>query len=303
MKKMMLCVSVLFLAALSARTSKNDRLSADTLTISIDPSTSQSVAVGGTLSLKAICKSAKTDNVDISPAWSAENSMGTFSPASGKSTTFTAVTASTGSIYATYSGVRGSVLVTVTSASSGGGGSGGGGSGGGGSSVSYTIYDDSFASDLDAPGAFNGGSDSIVLSADTPAKSQGTQSFLSTFTVTSSGWAGWYVSASTTKGMSAYSSGHLQFDIRSAYDIQVGIRSNNINSGTNSAKKYISAYITPDGTQFKSVSIPIADLVNAQAGTDLSQMKDMFIATAVGTQTGAQTSKNFWIDNIRWTSN
>jgi hypothetical protein len=295
MKKMMLCVSVLLLAALSACTSKNDRLSADTLTISIDPSTPQSVAVGGTLSLKAICKSAKTDNVDISPAWSAENSMGTFSPASGKSTTFTAVTASTGSIYATYSGVRGSVLVTVTSASSGGGG--------GGSSVSYTIYDDSFASDLDAPGAFNGGSDSIVLSADTSAKSQGTQSFLSTFTVTSSGWAGWYVSASTTKGMSAYSSGHLQFDIRSAYDIQVGIRSNNINSGTNSAKKYISAYITPDGTQFKSVSIPIADLVNAQAGTDLSQMKDMFIATAVGTQTGAQTSKNFWIDNIRWTSN
>jgi hypothetical protein len=293
MKKIALSIvcSILPILFFVSCTSKKDRLVADTLTINIEPATA-SLAAGGTLSLKAICRSAKSDNVDIAPVWSVENSLGSFSPSSGKSATFTAGNSSgSGKIYATYQGIRGEVGLTVT------------GTGGGGGIVTYSIYNDSFATDLDAPGTFKGGGDAITLVADTTESSEGAQSFKATFSITEGGWAGWYVSASTTKDMSAYSSGHLQFDIKTAYDIQIGIRSDNINSVANTAKRYISSYITPNGTMFQSVSVPISDFVSAQPGTDLSQMKDMFIASAIGDRIHAQTNKTFAIDNIRWTSN
>jgi hypothetical protein len=107
--------------------------------------------------------------------------------------------------------------------------------------------------------------------------------------------------AASVKDMSAYAGGHLRFDIKTDYDIQIGIRSDNVDADANDAKKYISNYITLDGTRFQPVAIPIAQLVAAQSGTDLAQMKDLFIAAAVGRQINAQYSKTFLIDNIRWT--
>jgi hypothetical protein len=115
MRKYLLLLLCLSMAAVSACTSKKDRLTADTLVISIDPS-SVSVSTGAAKNLTAICKSAKLNNVDITPAWTVDSGLGTFNPTSGKTTTFTAGTAvGTGKIYATYSGVIGSVNVTVTS--------------------------------------------------------------------------------------------------------------------------------------------------------------------------------------------
>lgn len=123
------------LAVFMSCASKRDRLVVDTLVIAIDHSSAQTVAPGGTLALKVICKSAKSDNVDISPSWSVQNSLGSFNPSSGKSTTFTAGTSTgTGKIYATYGSVRGEVGIIVNSS---GGGGGGGGAG------SLIFYDDS----------------------------------------------------------------------------------------------------------------------------------------------------------------
>jgi hypothetical protein len=64
--------------------------------------------------------------------------------------------------------------------------------------------------------------------------------------------------------------------------------------------------------QFHTITIPIADLVNAGnasggsssgQATDLTQMFVMFNAAMVSTQIGTQTNQNYWTSNIYWTSN
>ena len=99
-------------------TQKKDRLSSNTLSITAEPST-LSVQAGQQVQLSATCISAKSDNVSISPSWSVEHNLGTFSPASGKATTFTAGSVSgSGNIYATYGDIR-SAAVSLTVATGG----------------------------------------------------------------------------------------------------------------------------------------------------------------------------------------
>jgi hypothetical protein len=291
----LIIIGVSLLAAAGC-TSKKEQLTASTLTIAIEPASVSTLSAGGQIQLTANCRSAKSDNVDIAPTWSVENNLGTFNPATGKITVFTAGSGNgAGNIYASYADVRSAGLsITV----------------GSGAPIEtgsiFTIFNDNFSTELAAPGAFTddyGLGSTIALAANTSDRSEGTKSFSATYSISSVGWSGWYVAVagSAMKNMSAYTGGHLRFDIKSAYDIQIGIRSNNVDSGLNPAKKYLSDLsITPDGAHFQSVSIPISLLVGGNT-TDLTQMKDMFIAAAVGSQTGAQTNKTFLIDNIRWT--
>jgi len=105
-------------------TQKKDRLVSDTLTIAITP---QSVVVntGASQTYTAVCRSETSNNVDISPQWTVDSPfLGTFSPKSGKTTTFTATNSAMslgkGKIYATYSNIRASANVTVSSGAASG---------------------------------------------------------------------------------------------------------------------------------------------------------------------------------------
>jgi hypothetical protein len=292
-KTIVLILSAIIL--LSACEKKKDRLTNNTFSISIDSPTAVAMYTGNTVTLKAICINSKLENIDVKPSWSVSNNLGTFNPATGKSTVFTAgANSGSGKIYATYDTVSANVGLNITAVP---------GSGGGGT-ITYIIYDDSFNSDLASPGAFSDTAVNPVLASDNINVSQGLSAFKAIFSIGSAGYQGWFVSETGTKNMSAYSGGHLKFDIMTAYDIQIGIRSSNVNSNTNSAKRYISSYITLGaGSSFQSVSIPISDFTTAEPSTNLIQMKDMFIATALGSQIGAQTNQKFIIDNIRWTTN
>lgn len=302
-------IPVLFcLLVLSAcDTTKRDRLSADTLRISTDPTTIPVTMVfSSTMTLKAICSSPKSSDVDVSPTWSVENKLGVFTPAQGKSTVFTAgTTAGTGKIFATVGSVRSAGLTLSVGAST--------------SpvvpvSTIYYIYSDQingFNTDLatvgpnfDVAQIFTGGSGIHLmgLQKDTINKSEGTQSLVSTYTVTAGDdYVGWFATFTTPKDMSVFSAGHLKVDVMSSVDLQVGIRSNNINANSNTAKVFLSAYGSVNGSGFTTISIPIAALVAAHPGTDLTQVKDAFIVAVIGSHVGVpKNDQSFWIDNVRW---
>ncbi|MCB4792309.1 MAG: hypothetical protein LHV68_10560 [Elusimicrobia bacterium] len=280
---------MIFIFIASACEKKRDRLSDNTFSIAIDPATAVNIYSGNSVNLKAVCRSAQSNDVNGNPVWSVDKNLGTFTPSSGRSTVFKAGSSpGNGKIYASYSSVVANVALNVTASS-------------GSTAGSYIIYSDQFSTDLSAPGTFDDGVSLIILSV-TSLSSEGLQAFKAVFSVVAGGYTGWFVSENTSKDMSAYSSGYLRFDIMTDYDIEIGIRSNNTNSGTNSAKKFISSYATPNGSSFQPVAIPISDLKAAEPTLDLSQMKDMFIASALGSHIGAQTNRVFIIDHIRWTT-
>lgn len=117
MKKKILYIDCfIIILLLSACVTKKDRLTDNTTAILID-SSSTTIKVNGVQQFKAICRNPKSDNVDINPSWSVENNLGSFNPDKGKVTNFTAVKAGTGKVYATYSGVSGSIGIEVVSVS------------------------------------------------------------------------------------------------------------------------------------------------------------------------------------------
>lgn len=87
-------------------------------TITISPQ-SNSVAVGGTTPYTASGTDAYNNAVSITPGWSVSPALGSFSPSSGASTTFTAGRSTgSGTITATVGKVTGTAAVTVTAAPS-----------------------------------------------------------------------------------------------------------------------------------------------------------------------------------------
>lgn len=118
MKKNISFILVAFCITLAAGcASKKERLTASTMTVGIDAAYS-SVTVGGTLALKAVCRTPKTDDPDVSPAWTIDMPLGSFAPANGKSTTFTATSTGTAVIRASVSDVSASFAITVVSTAS-----------------------------------------------------------------------------------------------------------------------------------------------------------------------------------------
>lgn len=229
-------VIFLLLLGIMAGCSKKERLNSNTLTITLEPTTPQTLAAGQNLSLKAICRSAKSDNVDISPTWSVENNIGTFNPTSGKETVFTAgSSAGTGNIFATFGDIRSAGLSMTVS-----------GGGSGTPSNYYGLYSETYVSpsysavkfDIanppDADGASLGQWGAATLSEGTGVneKTEGTKG-LKCDIVADGGWWVQFGSDNTVgfgagdiktgKNMSYYSGGNLKFDVRTSQDINIKI--------------------------------------------------------------------------------
>jgi len=121
-KKELVVVLCAAIAVIISCTTKKDRLVTDTLTIAITPQT-VSISTGTSISLTAVCKSGSASSVvtaNIAPNWTVDSpSLGTFKPAQGKTTTFTATSATSavgkGRIYAAYSNIKASAGVSVSS--------------------------------------------------------------------------------------------------------------------------------------------------------------------------------------------
>ena len=268
-----LCVPVLMLVSC---TPKKDRLTADTLVIAVDPST-VSLSTGTTKTLTAICKSAASSNVSISPAWTVDSNLGSFNPPNGKITTFTASSTNVGrgQIHATYSGIIGTAMVSISSMSTNG-------------SVSNTyatqkiIYSDAgIATDSVAlytwgTGIFNGNY------ADSTAP-EGSKSFQ---TVCTGAYAGWGITYTTNTpiNLSAFTGGYLDLWIKSSIDIKIEIQDGTGNSYDVNA----SAYYNLNNT-WKEIKIPLTDF----AGLSLNSISMAFDTTIAAPGI-------FYIDYVRY---
>ena len=290
-----LCITLVTLASC---TTKKDRLAADTLTIAIDPS-SFSVSTGTAKTLTAICRSPKSDDVNISPDWTVDPVIGTLSSASGKTTEFTAgASVGTAKIRASYSGITAVSDVSITS-----------------SAVipivisqGYGIYSETFivtmlkfdtANPPDTDGGCMGSYDGVVGNV---GSANGANEFtegivgLKCSAVGTSGgiWiqfgsdsaTGYGTDAKVQKDLSVYTGGTLKFDIRTTAEVTIGMEYGALGTPTKPAFTLTSlGYLTDDSWQQVSIL--------------LSSFTSDLTAVQVPVSFFAAAGTVFYIDNVR----
>lgn len=115
-----LSLVMLFLLPCMFSCSKRDKLTANTMLVSIEPRADFDIAVGESRALSAIVRNAKNEIINPSNAsWSvvdsdgAADTLGIFDPKNGVDTIFTAIAPGSGQIILTCEGVQTSVNITV----------------------------------------------------------------------------------------------------------------------------------------------------------------------------------------------
>ncbi|MGE4384341.1 MAG: hypothetical protein AB7E39_00550 [Endomicrobiaceae bacterium] len=114
-KKILLSFSVFIFVFSFLGCSQKDRLSTNTMTLSIEPKPDFTVNVGGDpYYLSAVVRNSKNEVIDEPVYWSVSNSsIGVFSNSTSKNTSFIGASAGTAVITLTCQGIQTSVTVTV----------------------------------------------------------------------------------------------------------------------------------------------------------------------------------------------
>lgn len=120
-------------------------------------------------------------------------------------------------------------------------------------------------------------------------------------------YGGWFaqwggIGSSDTKNMLDYVGGNLSFWVKSAVNLEVGIRSGNVVPGTESSKVLLNKYPSfIPGDDWHKVCIPLSDFTGPAPQADLSQVK-VFFVVASSTFSGGTNGKpvKIWIDDVRW---
>lgn len=146
---------------------------------------------------------------------------------------------------------------------------------------------------------------------DTNEKKEGGISKKATMSVDASQnqYAGWFVqndiigtSDSKTKNMSDFKGGKLTFWVKSPINLGIGIRSGNVQPGSETSKVMLNNY-PPFQTdnEWHRICIPLSDFTGEKPKADLSQIKIFFnvFANTPSGGTGGEP-KTFWIDDVRW---
>jgi hypothetical protein len=165
-------------------------------------------------------------------------------------------------------------------------------------------------------GKFQGNGGQIELVTDANEKKEGSVSLKATLSVSASsgGYAGWFVSwgnldlaeeNSCTRNMSTYGGGSIVFWVKSTINLEVGVRSGNVQAGEESSKVLLSNFqsFAPD-TTWRRVCIPLSLFQGAAPKADLSKIK-VFFVIASNTPSGGTGGvlQSFWIDDVRWETN
>ena len=180
-----------------------------------------------------------------------------------------------------------------------------------GPTIEFGVYSETIGGCIlyDAPdtccrdGTYNSSGSIISVYSDFTDPPEGSEYLVFEIDVLAGGWTGWFIQwgAEWNEGlstdMSAYTNGYLKFLVKTAIDLSIGVRSNNITPGDESSTVRLSDYCEMND-QWHDVSIPIADFLSEDARLDLTRMKILFNVT-VAENTGG--TESFWIDNVRWT--
>lgn len=107
-----------------------------------------------------------------------------------------------------------------------------------------------------------------------------------------------------TRDMSGYAEGYLSFWIKSPVNLEVSIRSGDVQAGTETSIVLLSGYPSFESdTTWRKICIPISDFVGTDSNpqVDLSIMKVLCsIASSERSGGTGGTRQTFWIDDIRW---
>lgn len=313
---------LVLLVCVAACKQKNDTLTSNTMAISVDPSTAQTMTSGATLSLKASVTGAQASESAAGPAWSVENGLGTFEPAQGAETTFTAGTSSgTGKIYATCGNVRGETTVMIgcsgNSGGSGGGSTNTGGSGGCGNDCNgpyFGLFSETYIIpgillDTDSSRFPNGGcigvwpdGESTVLADGllTGEMSEGMKGLKCTVGVGGGWWLQFGSDAVAglsdcdvmkAKDMSGFAGGTLKFDVKTPKDMMIAVKWGDGTPLPYSDVTLRELGIPCDG-KWHSVSIPLSRF----SGIDLKKIK---VPASFSAAPGC-INFTYYIDNVRW---
>lgn len=120
-------------------------------------------------------------------------------------------------------------------------------------------------------------------------------------------WAGWFIQygnkseTNKTINMSDYKYGKLVFWIKSQVDLEIGIRSGNISSGSEKSKVRISNYgFQNSNSEWQRICIPIEDFTKKDANLQLADMKILFSIYSNSNTLGTNGLTDFWVDDVRW---
>lgn len=233
--------------------------------------------------------------VDISPTWSfTAGSLGTLSTTIGPSTLLTASNSPvSGGIRASVGGISGTSLVNVMA-------------------VNFTgfmnIYTDAgFGAPVGlAPDPALGLPSKMTINEETTGGPEGTKFFRATYTLKNSGsglqdaYAVWYVEDPVARYMGGYENGYLHFFVRTNKDLEVSIRSANINADMNRAKIRLSEFGIPLDNSWQEVIIPLDYFSFKEPNLNFTQIKTFFAIGGVSNQIGEVTDAVFDVDDVRW---
>jgi hypothetical protein len=117
-------------------------------------------------------------------------------------------------------------------------------------------------------------------------------------------WGVWFVDEPLpNRYMKFYETGYLRFSVKTPVDLEITIRSSNINPNTNRAKIRLSELGVPLDNQWHDVVVALSDLSSRQTGFDFSRMKTYFvIGTTAGILGHDASNIIFDVDHVRWLS-
>jgi hypothetical protein len=127
------------------------------------------------------------------------------------------------------------------------------------------------------------------------------------FTVGPQGYAGVFIERGSLDGhqvtdLREFAGGHLNLAVRSTYDIQIGIRSDNITPGLEQSKVWLREEgLAQCEGEWESVSIPLARLAQLEPRLDFTRMEVFLVAAVDRPHLFAATSGSFWIAEVQWT--
>jgi len=267
--------------------------------ITVSPA-SFAIPVGYPKSFIATGYDASNNVRDIYPTWSSSGLSGSFTAAEGLSTIYTPATSpATGTITATEGGVSGSSNVTV---------------------ASYTWNDffhlindggvygelggyDSDDGDGDGDGTEN---NSITLDTVTAVSPPGlTKSLEAIYSIQTYGWAGYYfhegplTNVSDVRDLSAFANKYITFWVKTPVDLEMGIRTRNIDAGQERSKIMLSEYSVPADNNWHEVFIAADDFKNRDDRLDFSESKVFFNFAVIGEKVTDHSDK-FYVAGLKY---
>lgn len=237
-------------------------------------------------------------SVDVFPTWTGTPAVGTLSSTQGVSVLLNASSIpASGTITATQGPSTGTVAqVNVANIIW---------------TQSHNVYSDAGSGGY--VGVQTGGGVGTVMDLDelSPGVVGDTETFRrATYSLVNSGFqdafAVWFTNVDSGSGerfMRFYSVGYLSFSVRTTNDLQVAIRSGNINAGTEKSKIRLSEFGVPLNGEWQKVVIPLSEFAAREPQFDFDRIQTYFAITALSAQIGPVSNQTFDIDDVKWLTN